>query len=445
MKNIFLFLIGTAVLCTALFAQEIPQEWDRVIPRDTPDFRYKVGVSAPAASEQASANGARNDALKQFASSIVTNVSTEETELSFGQDLGDGVLEVRVTYKGEASFSSKIQLSGFSEIDRKVEKGRNGEYIGRSLTRVSVEDYNKARYAVDNEPAAARSYRFFVRNIPALANAPPRPAGYEDYMTWLMDYCVILSIQNRDDPSLEQFVKKLYKKAVVCHDIINGQKALIVYDADARYANGVFVSLQKSGLFDVQRENAVIVLNFLRQKSLADFRAYINRDMKPSKVVITGRETVQFLYQNNLNPDKPIAKQFETIVASPQIGITAGNFSLPPSLMNERFLNEDEMFAYVQRNIASFPARYLAVCYSETAFDAESYAVTAFCRFTLYDVVTGDVYQSETADSRERRITATSSSEPAILAASRDALKFLTDKSNSRSLPAIVKKVFDLL
>ena len=106
---------------------------------------------------------------------------------------------------------------------------------------------------------------------------------------------------------------------------------------------------------------------------------------------------------------------------------------------------------HIQNNFADFPARYLVVCRSETRL-ARGIAefnipplISASCHFTLYDVVTGEVIQSETAQTATGAFTPSSLEDRAVIEESRRALQFLFNARTRPGLEDIMRDVFSEL
>jgi hypothetical protein len=231
---LFWFYWGIAAALSA----QIPPDWDSRPPQDSAAFKYSVGVSQPAATEQEAYRSAWQNALQQFAESIAagfqgrTDISSQSA--SYSSDIEDEFTVV----VSSSSLSTKVKLSGAREAARKTGQ-ENGKYIVRVLVIMSAEDYAAARQYAANEEAAALAYRFFARRAAGIAplDREGKPQGFEDYYSWLRGACVILSFAESAGNTgafldqLELFVKKLYKNAALFAETIGGTGVRIVYDA----------------------------------------------------------------------------------------------------------------------------------------------------------------------------------------------------------------------
>ena len=66
MKRITMLICLCCALCVAVFAQQIPSDWDTKPPRDTDQWKYAVGISQPSSSEQEAYKSAWYNAVQQF-------------------------------------------------------------------------------------------------------------------------------------------------------------------------------------------------------------------------------------------------------------------------------------------------------------------------------------------------------------------------------------------
>jgi hypothetical protein len=168
-----------------------------------------------------------------------------------------------------------------------------------------------------------------------------------------------------------------------------------------------------------------------------------------SKFVITGIETIQTESGQVTNTANIVANQFRAI-ASREWGITAENFNIPASYSSGG-VDEDGFIAHVKRGYAAFPARFLVICYAETRLSAAipEYKipplVTASCRFTLYDTVTGEVVQSGAADTAGSVFSPANTGDQAVIAESRRALQFLFNPKNRPGLADIMREILGKL
>jgi len=141
-----------------------------------------------------------------------------------------------------------------------------------------------------------------------------------------------------------------------------------------------------------------------------------------------------------------VVNQFKAL-SSRRFGLRAANYSLPARFTEGPDLDEAAIIAYIQGNLGGFPARYAAICSTETTFEPGLAAykmpplVTAQTRFTLYDVLTGETINSNTVDTRGFAFSPANGSEQSILAESRRALQFLYDAKNKPGLEGIMGEV----
>ncbi|MDR2500669.1 MAG: hypothetical protein LBD37_06265 [Treponema sp.] len=448
---LFCFYWGIAA---AVFAQ-IPPDWDSRPPQDSAAFKYSVGVSQPAATEQEAYKGAWQNALQQFAESIATSfqgrTDISSQSASYSSDIEDEFTVV----VSSSSFSTKVKLAGAREAARKIGQ-ENGKYIARVLAILSAEDYAAARQYAANDEAAALAYRFFARCAAGIAplDRQGKPQGFDDYYSWLRNACVILSFAESAGNAgafleqLELFVKKLYKNAALFAETIDGTGVRIVYDAP-RYYDGISRALQNLSLFGITKQDARLSLSPLKTSALADFRAAVSALKDSSKVVITGIETIQTENGQAVNQGNIVLNQFKAI-ASRDFGLAAVNFTIPASY-TAGFVDEDGIISYVKRNFAAFPARFLVLCYAETRLSAAipEYKVpplvTASCRFMVYDTVTGEITQSGTADTAGSVFSPANMQDQTVIAESRRALHYLFNAKNRGGLADIMKETLGKL
>jgi hypothetical protein len=450
MKKTAFLTILFAVTAAGISAQ-IPPDWDTNPPRDTAQFKYMVGVSQPSTSEQEAWVSARRDAVQQFASSIVTRFQGQSDVTIQSGYFSSGIEDTYTVHLETASFSTNVPVTGITEQARKIETV-NGRYVARMLAAMSVADYNKARQYVDNEEAAYLAYRHFGQRGLFAIRGNEKPSGFQDYYSWLRINCVIVSIDDPNpNPLLEQidlFIKKLYKNAALFAQIIDGRGARIVYNS-GRYYDGILRALLDTKLFTIQRESMQLVLKPVRGNILGDLRAAVSSMKDSGKFVITGLETIQTQGGDTVNSGTIIINQFKTI-SSRQHNMQAVNFSIPGQYLSG-FVDEDGIIRHIQNNSAAFPARYLVICYSETRLEkgmAEFKIpplVSASCRFTLYDIVTGETMHSEPVQTSLAAFSPSDLGDRAVISESQRALRFLFDAKNRPGLEDIIKGVFEQL
>ncbi|MDR1301935.1 MAG: hypothetical protein LBK43_05645, partial [Treponema sp.] len=98
-------------------------------------------------------------------------------------------------------------------------------------------------------------------------------------------------------------------------------------------------------------------------------------------------------------------------------------------------------------SLSAFPARYAAVCHTETRLEPGLPAykippiITAHTSFTVYDVLTGEQFQSTALDTRGFVFTPSGESEQTVLAESRRAIQFLYDPKNPEGLAGEMHRV----
>ena len=450
MKKAFFLINLFAVIVSATFAQ-VPQDWDTNPPRDTAQLKYAVGVSQPSASEQEAYRRARQDAVQQFASSIATRFQGQ-TDISVQSgSFSSGIEDAYTVYMETSSFSTNVPITGVSEQARKIET-QSGRYVARVLAVMSGEDYEKAKQYVENEEAAFLAYRFFSQRGLFTATANQKPAGFDDYYSWLRNNCIIISI---DDPNpnalleqIDQFIRKLYKNAVVFAQIINGRGARIVYNS-GKYYDGILRALQNTALFTIQRESAHLTLKPAKADTLTALRNAVSAMKDSARFVITGLETIQTQSGETANSGTIVINQFKTI-ASRQFNMQAVNFAIPAQYLSG-FVDEDGIIRHIQNNSGAFPARYLIICRSQTKLEKgiAEYGIppliNASCHFTLYDIVTGETLQSDTAQTNAGAFSPSNLEDRTVINESRNALQFLYNAKTQPGLEAVMKSVFDKL
>jgi hypothetical protein len=449
-----LFLCAVFAAAANFASAQVPSDWDTVPPKDTAALKYSVGVSAPSSTEQEALRNAFNDALRNFASSIGTQVTSETVSSSRSEGYDSGVEDAYTVTVETSSFSTQVRLTGVKELARKTGR-EGGKYVIRVLTAMSAEDHRKAVMYLENEEAAFLAYRFFVqRKLPA---PPPdnsgRPRNYPDFYSWLRNDCVIISAANGAGSTggafmepLEGFLKKLYRNCVFQAGTINGLPSRIVFDAP-KYHDGILRALEGTGLFTITRENNGIILTAL--KSAGEFRSVVAAMKDASRIFVTGLELIQTEGGIVPNQNSVIVSQFKA-AASRRFGFTPVNYSLPAGYIAGGNIDEEGIIAYIRRNIAAFPARYVAVCHSRSVLEpgmAEyriGPRVGASCRFVLYDVVTGEVVQSGVAEVNAV-FSLADTRDQTVIAESRRALQFLYDPKSKPGLEDIMAEVLEKL
>ena len=447
MKRIILLLF----LCQAAFAQ-VPSDWDVNPPRDTEQYKFAVGVSLPSATEQDALKNALQNAIQQFASSIATRFQGQTDITVQSQSFSSGIEDAYTVYMETSSFSASVPISGVAERARKVETA-NGRYIARILAAMTVEDYNKAKQFVENEEASSLAYRFFAEKKLFPAAVGQKPDGFDDYYSWLRNNCIVVSFDSpNDDPNLnamlgqiDLLINKLYKNAVVFAQIINGRGARIVYNS-SRYYDGLLRALQNTALFTIQRESSHLTLHPVRANILGELRTVVSGVKDSGKFVITGLEVIQTSGGETVNQGAIIINQFKTIAAR-QFNMQAVNYAIPAQFLSG-YVDEDAILRHVQNDIVAFPARYLVVCHSETRLEkgmAEYNIppiITASCRFSLYDTVTGETLQSGTVETGSGGFSTMDLADRAVIEESRRALQFLYNAKTHPGLEDVMQDVF---
>jgi len=444
-KAIFLFIVFTAA--AALFAQ-VPSDWDTNRPRDTAEQKYNVGISQPCGTEQEAVKNAWQYAVQQYAGSIAVRYEGRSDITVQSQNYASEIEDAFIVTVETSTFSTNIPLTGVRELARKTAR-QDGKFVASVLAVMSVEDYNKAKQYVENEEAAFLAYRFFGQRGLFTAVKSGKPAGFDDYYSWLRNNCVIISINDTNaNALLEQidlFVKKLYKNAAVFAQVINGQGARIIYNS-TKYYDGILRALQNTNLFTIQRESSHLVLKPARPNTLAELRNAVTAVKDSGKFVITGLEIIQTQGGDTVNPGAIVINQFKTI-ASRQFNLQAVNFSIPLRYLSG-YVDEDGIIRHIQNNQGGFPARYLIICRSETKLEKgiPEYKippmVSASCHFTLYDIVTGETLQSETAQTASGAFTPSNLEDKTVTEEGRRALQFLY---NAKTQPGLEKIMRDVL
>jgi hypothetical protein len=430
-------------------AAQIPQGWDTSPPRDTERIKYSVGVSSPLPTEQEALRDAFNDALRNFAASIGTQIRSDTFTSSRSEGYESGIEDVFTVTVEASTFSTQVRLSGVRELARKTET-RGGLYVIRILTAMSMEDYQKALRYIENEEAAFLAYRFFTeRKLPAAPLDPSgRPQNYPDFYSWLRNDCVVISVAGANGAAfmepLEGFAKKLYRNCTVHAQNINRLPSRIIFNAP-RYYDGIFRALEETKLFSIVREEGGIILTPL--KRVGEFRAALNAMKDGSRIFVTGIELIRTEEKLIPNENNIIVNSFKTIAAR-RFGLTAVNYSVPAQYINGENLDEDGLIAHIRGSPSSFPARYIALCYSfsilEPGIAAYNIAprVGASCRFVLYDMLTGEVYHSAAAGTAAIFTLGDNSAET-VISESRRALQYLQDPKNSGGLEDIMANILE--
>jgi hypothetical protein len=447
MKHLSLILLFS--LTALSISAQVPPNWQTIPPRDTAAVKYSVGISTPQATEQSAVKNAWQNGLQNLASSIGTNV-TSQTDITVREEGRDSDIADAFTVTLENStFSTKVRLTGVRELDRKVER-QNTSFIVYILVSISVEDWNKALRYIENEEASGLAYRFFAPKVRGIAglSREGKPQGYEDYYSWLRSACITISV-NGDAAYLEllnQFSKKLYRNSVIFSSSIDRLPSRIVYDS-ALYYDGFLRALSNTGLFAVGQENGAIILTPKNSAALAAFKKYVDDMKDSSKVVVTGIEVIETPETRTINSGNLVINQFK-LLASKQFALTAVNFTIPQQYLSEP-PDEDAIIAHIQKNIASFPARFLVICVTETKLEAgmPEYKVppniTAQTQFLIYDIITGERVNSETADTKGFVFSPANQNEATVLSESRRAIQFLFNAKNQSGLEGIMKKALE--
>jgi hypothetical protein len=447
---------------TGVFAQ-VPAGWQTNPPRDTATTKYSMGISAPEPSEQAAVKSAWQNALQNLASSIGTNVASQADITAQSEGFDSGIEDVFTVRLENSTFSTQVRLTGVREMDRKLEK-EGASFKAYILAAISVEDWNKALRYIENEESAGLAYRFFaqkVRGITPLNRAgKPQSAGtslpaetkfpYDDYYGWLRSECITISVTGDNGAAyselINQFSKKLYRNSVVFSSFIDQLPSRILYDS-ARYYDGVLRALSNTGIFTVSQENGAIILTPKNPSSLAAFKKYVDDLKDSSKVVVTGIEVIETADSRVVNSGSLVINQFK-LLAAKQFGLTAVNFTIPQHYLSEP-PDEDAIIGYIRQNIAAFPARFLAICVTETRLESgiPEYKIppniVAQTQFLLYDLITGERIDSETADTKGFVFSPSNQAEASVVSESRKAIQFLFNAKNRPGLEGIMRKALE--
>jgi hypothetical protein len=324
------------------------------------------------------------------------------------------------------------------------------------LAAMNSEDWQRAAGYIENEEAAFLAYRFFAQRVPAVTplNVAGKPEGFEDFYSWLRNSCIIAGVNAGNGAAgsaayldgLARFAKKLYRNSLTFSTTIEGRPSCAVYDSP-RYFDGFLRALAGSGLFAVTQANGALILAPKPESSPSAFTAYVDAMKDASKIFVTGIEIIAAGERRTVNPGNLVVNQFKTIAAR-ELGMGAVNFEIPPRYAQGGTLDEDGIIAYIRANLRAFPARYAAVCHTETRLEPGLPAytippvITAQTAFTVYDVLTGEQYQSAAVDTRGFVFTPSNQSEQAVLAESRRAIQFLYDPRNPEGLAGEMNRVF---
>jgi hypothetical protein len=449
-----LCLFALCLSAVMLFAQ-VPRGWETNPPRDTAEMMYGVGVSTPQETEQGALANAWQNVLQNFAASIGTRVSARTdstvTEQSWDSEIADAFT---VTVES-SSFSTQVRLTGVREIDRKIER-QGAFYIAYILAVMNTEDWQRALRYIENEEASFLAYRFFAQRVSAITplNALGKPAGFEDFYGWLRNFCISAVVDAGNGASypdasymdgMARFVKKLYRNSLSFSANIEGYPACVVYDSP-RYFDGFFRALAASELFTLTQANGVLFLAPKTASSLNAFTAYVDAMKDSSKIFVTGVEVIATAEGRALNPGNLVVNQFKALAAR-EFGMAAVNFDLPARYAQDGVPDEGGIVSYIGANLSAFPARYAAVCHTETSLEPGLPAyrippvIMAQTSFTVYDVLTGEQFQSAAVDTRGFAFSPSGRSEQAVLAESRRAIQFLYDPRNPDGLAAEMRRV----
>jgi len=450
MKRFLSLIIVFTATVVALFAQ-VPPHWDTNKPRDTAEQKYNVGISQPYNTEQEAIGNAWQNVIQQFAESIAVRYEGRSDITMQSQNYESEIEDVFIVTVETSTFSTNVPLTGIRELARKTTR-QDGRYVASVLAVMSIDDYNRARQYIENEEAAFLAYHFFSQRGLFTAVRSGKPTGFDDYHSWLRNNCIIISINDTNTNALleqlDLFVKKLYRNAVVFAQVINGQSVRIIYNS-TRYYDGILRALQNTHLFTIQRESSHLILKPAKPNILAELRNAVAAVKDSSKFVITGLEIIQTQGGDTINSGTIVINQFKTI-SSRQFNMQAVNFSIPSQYLSA-YVDEDGIIRYVQNNMSSFPARYLIICRSETRLEngIPQYRippmVSASSHFTLYDIVTGESIQSETAQTMSGIFTPSNLEDRAVIEESRRALQFLYNEKNQPGLVDIMRDVFGRL
>jgi hypothetical protein len=455
MKKVLILGIILMLFATVVFAQQIPPNWwiGASPPRDTAQHIFQVAMSNPSATEQEALREARQNGMQQFALSIsprfegLINISSQSQLITGGME---DIIDELIIRMETSAITINVPLSGIRELDRRIERDGN-RFIARILLSMSVEDYDKARLYIDNEEAAALAYRFFGQRNLFQIPVNQRPAGYDGFYSWMRNNCVIIAINDTNAnallPHLDQLITRIYRDAVIFPHVIDGHGARIIYDSRKHY-DGILRALQNISLFNIQREGIRLVLRPVRANILADFRTAVNNIKDSSRFVVTGIETIQTESGEIVNTNAVIIPQFRTIV--PRLfNMRSENFAIPSQFLSNG-IDEAGILQHIQNNFASFPARFLVISRTQTRLDRGiagilSPSVRAETSFTVYDLVTGGNYHSDTIQSPAAIHDLSNMEERTIITRSRDALLFLNNPRNGATLEQIIRSVFERL
>ncbi|MHC6202597.1 hypothetical protein ACYULU_05315 [Breznakiellaceae bacterium SP9] len=427
-----------------IMAQQFPPNWHLNPPQDSVQCKYSIGISQPSQTEQAASKSAWAHAVQNFAFSIGTYFSGEREAKALSQGYESDIEDPYTVTVETASFSTHIQLSGIRELARKTERQADGTWIVRVLTAMSGADFQKALRYIENEEAAFLAYRFFAQAVPARA-----PQDYPDYYSWLRNACLTISVTGSKQSAyleqIEALSKRLYRNIAVFAAVIDGKPSRILYDAPRSY-NGIVRALQNCGLFSFERDMQTLVLTPLHTDSLSDLRTSIAAMKDASKIFVTGLERIQLQARSIPHTDSFVINQFKTL-ASSQFSLNSVHFNLPSRYISADYLDEAGIIDYISRNSADFPARYAVLLFAQTTLESSAtkylpHNVSASCRFTLYDVLTGEILQSAHANTQGYPVfNPQDLQEASIVSESLRALRFLYDVKNQSGFAGIMRDV----
>ncbi|MDR2447110.1 MAG: hypothetical protein LBD58_07465 [Treponema sp.] len=162
-----------------------------------------------------------------------------------------------------------------------------------------------------------------------------------------------------------------------------------------------------------------------------------------SKYIIVGSETIQTRSGVVASTENIVITQFKSGAAR-QFGLQAVNFSIPGQYTSGA-IDEDGVISYINRNAVSI--RYLVICHAETQLEEgiPEYKLppltTASRHFSLYNLVTGETTHNKTIPTPPGAFSPANLQDLAVVAASRDALRFLGNPKTQPGLTEIMREI----
>ncbi|MBO4508981.1 MAG: hypothetical protein J5747_10150 [Spirochaetaceae bacterium] len=416
-----------------------PLDWDLKKPLDNDAYCFAVGLSEPCSSEAEAYNQAWRSVLSYFAKSISSYVTLNTQRFLREEGFESDILDTYSLTITHSTWKSEVLISGVKVIAKKVEKERDGKTVVRILGYMTVEDFKKAKIAVQDEETSVLAYSYFEKNV--------KSDFYGDiettYTQWIKKNCALFEITDKKEAEkwarqLEDCIKKVYKNVVLYRCDFDECPCVIVYNS-SDYLGSIISLLEKAECICVKRLGSTCILSGRDSEALTKFVSYCSRLKDSNKIAVFG---VEFY---NL-PSGEIFENSESRAVVKFRELAQKNFSLIPVSFSQEFESYDDLKTYADENTDDFSARYLVFCTSET--EPESYGkkawVNAYVSFILLDLVTMEEYQSEMAVSMPMSATVTVMSDSQVKAKSRNAIdNACNPDKNPESLFVVMQAVFD--